>query len=89
MKKRGIVKWGIIECLVHSIVDTDKFLDMPATTRALYFHLGMAADDFGFVGSPKKIMRSTNSSQSDLELLILKSYIIPLKAACALSQIGM
>lgn len=64
----------------NSIVDTDKFLDMPATTRALYFHLGMAADDFGFVGSPKKIMRSTNTSQSDLELLILKSYIIPFES---------
>ncbi|MDE5907772.1 MAG: hypothetical protein K2H52_03365 [Lachnospiraceae bacterium] len=36
------------------IVDTDNFLDMPVTTQALYFHLGMRADDDGFVSSPKK-----------------------------------
>nr|DAH53995.1 MAG TPA: hypothetical protein [Caudoviricetes sp.] len=23
------------------VVDTDKFLDMPVTTQALYFHLGL------------------------------------------------
>ena len=32
------------------IVDTDSFLDMPASTQNLYFHLGMRADDDGFVG---------------------------------------
>ena len=37
------------------VVDTDLFLEMPTTTQALYFHLGMRADDDGFVSSPKKI----------------------------------
>jgi len=37
-----------------TIVDTDIFLDMPSTTQNLYFHLGMRADDDGFVGNPKK-----------------------------------
>jgi len=27
------------------IVDTDAFMDMPLSTQALYFHLGMRADD--------------------------------------------
>lgn len=27
------------------VVDTDKFLDMPVSTQALYFHFGMRADD--------------------------------------------
>ena len=36
------------------VVDTDRFLDMPATTQNLYFHLGMRADDDGFVGSPAR-----------------------------------
>lgn len=27
------------------VVDTDKFIEMPATSQNLYFHLGMRADD--------------------------------------------
>ena len=36
----------------NSVIDSDRFLDMPLTTQALYFHLGMKADDDGFIGSP-------------------------------------
>ena len=36
------------------VVETDKFLNMPLTSQALYFHLGMEADDDGFVASPKR-----------------------------------
>ena len=58
-----------------SVVDTDIFLDMPSTTQNLYFHLGMRADDDGFVGNPKKITRTINSSDDDLKLLIAKGFI--------------
>jgi hypothetical protein len=58
-----------------TIVDTDIFLDMPSTTQNLYFHLGMRADDDGFVGNPKKITRTINSSDDDLKLLIAKGFI--------------
>ncbi len=59
------------------IVDTDKFLEMPATTQLLYFHLGMHADDYGFISSPRKILMFTKSTSDDLKLLITKGYIIP------------
>ena len=59
------------------IVDTDTFLDMPASTQNLYFHLGMRADDDGFVSSPKKITNSVNCSADDFKLLLAKGYIIP------------
>lgn len=59
------------------IVDTDNFLEMPVTTQALYFHLGMRADDDGFVSSPKKITKLVNCSEDDLKVLISKGYIIP------------
>ena len=59
------------------IVDTDKFLDMPLSAQALYFHLGMHADDDGFVSSPKRIAKIINSSNDDLRLLCAKSFIIP------------
>lgn len=59
------------------VVDTDKFLDMPTSTQALYFHLGMRADDDGFVSSPRKIASMVGSKIDDLKLLITKKYLIP------------
>ena len=48
------------------VVDTDKFLDMPATSQNLYFHLGMRADDDGFVSNPKKITKLVNCGNEGL-----------------------
>ncbi len=62
------------------VVDTDRFLEMPATTQALYFHLGMRADDDGFVSSPKKITKIVNCSDDDFKLLYAKGYIIPFES---------
>lgn len=62
------------------VVDTDKFLDMPSSTQALYFHLGMHADDDGFVSSPKRIAKTVNCSEDDLKLLIAKRYLIPFES---------
>lgn len=59
------------------IVDTDTFLDMPVTSQALYFHLGMRADDDGFVASPKKILRASGCNKDDLQVLISKGFLIP------------
>lgn len=62
------------------VVDTDKFLDMPSNTQALYFHLGMRADDDGFVSSPKRITKTVNCADDDLKLLIAKGYLIPFES---------
>lgn len=59
------------------VVDTDSFLDMPVTSQALYFHLGMRADDDGFVSSPKKIAKSSGCNADDLKVLISKGFLIP------------
>ena len=58
------------------IVDSDAFLDMPLSTQALYFHLNMRADDDGFVGNPKRIMRTVGCHEDDLKMLILKRFIL-------------
>ena len=58
------------------IVDSDAFLDMPLSTQALYFHLNMRADDDGFVGNPKRIMRTIGCHEDDLKMLILKRFIL-------------
>lgn len=59
------------------VVDTDMFLDMPTSTQALYFQLGMRADDDGVVASPKKIVKIVGCAVDDLRLLITKGYVIP------------
>lgn len=59
-----------------AITESDTFLDMPLSTQALYFHLGMIADDDGFVGSPKRLARSINASEDDLKLLLAKRFIL-------------
>ena len=59
------------------IVDTDAFLDLPASSQSLYFHLGMRADDDGFISSPRRIASAVNASADDLKLLIAKGFIIP------------
>lgn len=62
------------------VVDTDRFMDMPTSSQALYFHLGMHGDDDGFVASPRKIVRSAGCNDDDLRLLISKGYIIPFES---------
>jgi len=59
-----------------TIVTSDAFLDMPLSARCLYFTLGMFADDDGFVNNPKSIMRQVGASTDDLNLLLLKRFIL-------------
>ncbi len=67
------------------VVDTDFFLDMPLTAQTLYFHLGMRADDDGFIGNPKRIQRMIGCNDDDLRLLLAKGFIIPFESgACVI-----
>ena len=59
-----------------NVVDSDAFLDMPLSTQCLYFHLNMRADDDGFVGNPKRIVRLIGCSDDDLKLLIAKRFVL-------------
>lgn len=62
------------------VVDTDLFLDMPVSTRLLYYDLSVRADDDGFVASPKRITRMVGCSEDDLKLLVAKGYLIPFES---------
>jgi len=63
-------------CFSMKIVDSDAFLDMPQSTQALYFHLGMRADDDGFVNNPRRITRLIGASDDDLNILLSKRFIL-------------
>jgi hypothetical protein len=62
------------------IIDSDAFLEMPSSTQALYFHLGMRADDDGFLNNPKKIQRMANCSDDDLRILFARHFVIPFES---------
>lgn len=59
-----------------SIVDSDAFIDMPMSARLLYYDLGMRADDDGFVNSPKKIMRMIGATNDDMNILLMRKFVI-------------
>lgn len=53
-----------------SVVESDAFLDLTAGAQLLYFHLGMHADDDGFVNGPKQIARKLRRPPRELQMLI-------------------
>lgn len=63
-----------------TIIDSDAFLDMPASSQLLYFHLCMRADDEGFINKPKSIIRLIGCSDDDLKILFMKNFIIPFES---------
>ena len=63
-----------------SVVDTDRFLEMPISSRLLYYELGMRADDDGFVDNWKKILMFTGLKEDDMKVLISKQFIIPFES---------
>lgn len=63
------------------ITTSDPFRDMPLSTQALYFHLGMEADDDGVVNNYKSLIRAIGAKDDDLKLLLAKRFILALDDA--------
>lgn len=59
-----------------SVVESDAFLDLPLGAQALYFHIGMHADDDGFVNGPRQITRTVGTAAKNLELLVEKGFLL-------------
>ena len=57
------------------ITESDKFLDLPAKSQALYFHLCMRSDNDGFVDT-KSVLRSVRRTERYLEPLVRAGFII-------------
>ncbi len=62
-----------------TVVKSDFFLEMPVSSQLLYFHLGIEADDDGFV-TPRVLMRTIGASEDDLKVLIAKKFVIPFES---------
>lgn len=58
------------------VVESDKFLDLSIGAQVLYFHLGMQADDDGFINGPKLIARQLKRPYKDLQALIDAGFLL-------------
>lgn len=56
------------------IINSARFLKMPSSTQALYFHLGLNADDDGVVEA-YTIMNSISATEDDLRILCAKELV--------------
>ena len=57
------------------ITESDKFIDLPNSAKALYFMAGMDADDRGFF-QPRKLQRECGFADDDYKILIAKGFLI-------------
>ena len=59
-----------------SVVLSGPFIRLPAKTQLLYFHLGMQADDEGFVSAPEFAMQGAKATWKDLNLLVKEGFLL-------------
>lgn len=57
------------------VVESDKFNDLPNSSKALYFLAGMSADDKGFF-QPRRLQKIHGFTDDDFKILIAKGYFI-------------
>lgn len=63
-------------CIAKTICLSDAFLDMPYSSRCLYFTLLLNADDDGFVNNPKSLMRISGATNDDMNVLLAKKFVL-------------
>ena len=57
------------------VVNTDKFMDMPISAQCLYFHMGMRADNKGYLPAEGKALEKVTYRKDYLRLLIAEGYV--------------
>ena len=57
------------------ITDSDRFCDLPNSSKALYFMAGMSADDRGFF-QPRRLQKMCGFTDDDFKVLIAKRFFI-------------
>lgn len=58
------------------MIESDAFLEMPLSSRCLYFHLCLMADDEGFIDNVTTVIRIVGASHDDFKLLLTKRFIL-------------
>ena len=58
------------------VVQRDAFAILPDKAKVLYFYLMLEADDDGFVGNTRSVMRYCGANAKSLEALINEGFLI-------------
>ncbi len=58
----------------QKIINSARFIKMPVSCQALYFHLGLNADDDGVVEA-FGLMRMLGNSEDDIKILVAKGFV--------------
>ena len=58
------------------VMEQDNFLELPEHCQVFYIHLHLMADDDGFIGNPKALLRMYGYDAEVLDTLISKGFII-------------
>lgn len=61
-------------CFSRAVVQSARFLKMPLTTQALYFQLGIDADDDGIVEA-FPVIRMVGAAEDDLRVLVTRGFV--------------
>ena len=56
------------------LIESARFIRMPISSQALYFHLGMRADDDGIVEA-YPVIKMTGCTEDDLRVLVSKGFV--------------
>lgn len=59
-----------------AVMETNTFQSLPKSSQLLYFYLNLYADDDGFVDNSKFLVRAYGFNEDDLNVLILKEFLI-------------
>ncbi len=66
--------------MAKSVIESDKFMDLPMSTQCLYFHMLLRADDDGFIKNPSAIQRAIGCSSDDMKILTAKQFVLPFES---------
>lgn len=60
----------------RTVTESDAFLDLSKDAQLLWFHLGLIADDDGFLNNTRMIMRLCGIDESALSELVTKGFLL-------------
>ena len=66
---------AMLTVYTKKITRSAKFLDLPLSAQALYFHLVMEADRMGYIDNPQVTAAIVNADKHDLNLLIVGGFV--------------
>lgn len=72
-----------------NLINSDDFISLESAAQSLYLQFIANADDDGFVGNPKAIMRMSEKTKADLTELVKNGFVIPFEKCVVITHWNM